>query len=60
MKRLLFITSILGTFFLAGVLYGSYSRHEKAGSVSLNKIYSTHYPETVPSVTLIPVMHFPM
>lgn len=58
MKRLLFITCILGTVLLAGVLYGSYSRHEKAGS--LNTVYSTHYPQTMPTISLIPVTYCSM
>ena len=45
MKRLLFITCILVTVFLAGVLQGSYSRHEKADNFSLNTVYSNHYPQ---------------
>ena len=59
MKRLLLTTSILGTFyFFAGVLHGSCrTRHEKSASFSLNKVYSNHYPEALPSVTLIPVMY---
>ncbi len=60
MKRLLFITCILVTVFLAGVLQGSYSRHEKADNSSLDKVYSNHYPATVPTITLIPVTYCPM
>ena len=55
MKRLLLITCILVTVFLAGVLQGSYSRHEKADNSSLDKVYSNHYPATVPTITLLPV-----
>jgi hypothetical protein len=60
MKRLLFITCFLGTVLLAGVLYGSYSRLENADSFSLNKVYSTHYPQTVPTISLIPVTYCSM
>ena len=60
MKRLLFITCILGTVLLAGVLQGSYSRHEKADNFNLNEVYSTHYPQTVPTITLIPVTYCSM
>lgn len=60
MKRLLLITCILVTVFLAGVLQGSYSLHEKADNFSLDKVYSNHYPATVPSISLIPVTYSPM
>lgn len=47
MKKTLLFTIVL-TVALAGILHGSYILHERADVLTINEVYKSLYPETIP------------
>ena len=59
MKRLLLMTFITITSFLAGVLYGGYTHQERTEEIQISQEYLKHYPETIPNIVLDPMTNIP-
>jgi hypothetical protein len=59
MKRLLLMTSITITLFLAGVLYGGYTHHERTEESKISQKYLNYHLDTMPNMVLDPMTNVP-
>jgi hypothetical protein len=60
MKRTIIILITVLTLSVAGVLYGNHDQSDNEGTVSLEELYTTQFPEQMPDVIMDPIVGFSM
>ena len=60
MKRTIVILITVLTVSVAGVLYGYHGQTSNEGTVSLEEAFTTQFPETMPDLTLDPMVGYPV